>query len=104
MSSTAWAVVALRTGLDVQLAAERDVTGEDRLAAVEHADERRVAADVDERRHRIGALGVIHLVGVREGERLDVEDDRHLARLGDERGAILDAVSFRGDEEDVDGG
>jgi hypothetical protein len=48
------------------------------------------------------ALGVVHLIGVRERERLDVEDDGLAARLRDERRAVVDAVALGGDEQHVE--
>ena len=41
---------------------------------------------------RVGALGVVHLVGVRERERFDVDDHRPPSRLGDDAGAVVDAI------------
>ena len=78
--------------VEVHLAADRDVAREDRLAALEQADDRDAAADVDERRERVGPLGIVHLVGIRERERLDVEHDRPAARLRDDAGAVVDAI------------
>ena len=60
--------------------------------------------DVHERRQRIRALGVIHLIGVREGERLDVDDHRAPARLRDDAGAVVDPILARGHEQHVETG
>ncbi len=89
-------------GVEVNLPANRDVAGEDRLAVLEEAHDGDAVSDVHQRRQRVGALRVVHLVGVGQGERLDVEHDRLPAALGDDRRAVVDAVAFGGHEQHVE--
>ena len=48
-----------------------------------------------------GSIAVVDLVGVLQRERVDVDDDRGAAGLGDHAGVVGDLLLLRRDQQDV---
>ena len=85
----------------VGVAADRDVAGEERLAAAQDVDVDGAGTEVDQRDDLQRIEAVVDLVGVLEREGVDVDDDGLTAGLGDDARVVGDLLLLGRDQQHV---
>ena len=82
-------------------AADRDVACKERTGALNDIYVHRRGTDIEQRYDIVSVGMIIDLVAVLQGERVDVDDDRRLARKLDRLTDIVDPLAFAGGDQNV---